>query len=369
MINATKKTIVISGINMTNSGLLSIITDCLSHLSKYSINKDIRIVALVHKKSLFNLPNIEYIEFPKSKKSWFIRLYYEYFYFRKLSKQLDVDIWFSLHDISPRVSAKKKFVYCHNPTPFFNPTFKDWKFGFKICLFSLFYKYLYQINIKSNTAVIVQQNAIKESFKKMFEINNVVVAHPEIIFDNPTGKANLNPDKIHFFYPSFPRMFKNFEYIVDAFALLPENIQSRIEIHFTLNKEINGYADYIVEYAKQYPQIKCIGLLKREVILEYYNAVDVLLFPSRLETWGLPISEFKQFDKNIFATNLPYAKETLGNYQKAYYFEPNKPPTLAKLITDYVEETNLEQSVVNTNIKMPDFKNWNSLFDFIFKEN
>lgn len=368
MIDAAKKTIVISGINMTNSGLLSIITDCLSYLSKYSTNNNIRIIALVHDKFLFDIPNIEYIEFPKSKKSWFARLYYEYFYFNQFSKQLNADIWFSLHDISPKVTAKKKFVYCHNASPFFKPTFKDWRFGFKICLFSLFYKYLYQINIKSNTAVIVQQNAIKESFQKMFGIDNVVVAHPEIVFENPKGKANLNPDKIHFFYPSYPRMFKNFEYIVDAFSILPEYIQSKIEIHFTLNKEMNDYANYIAASAKNYPSVKCIGLLKREEVLEYYNTVNVLLFPSRLETWGLPLSEFKPFEKDIFAINLPYAKETVGSYEKVHYFEPEKPQTLARLITDYVEN-NLEKSIPNKNIEAPDFKNWNSLFDFIFKEN
>ncbi|RZL47257.1 MAG: glycosyltransferase [Pedobacter sp.] len=201
----------------------------------------------------------------------------------------------------------------------------------------------------------------------MFAIKNVFVAHPEIIFENPEGKANLNPDKIHFFYPSYPRMFKNFEYIVDAFTLLPEHIQSQIEIHLTLNNE-NRYADYIVEISAKYPAIKCIGLLKRETVLEYYNAVNVLLFPSRLETWGLPLSEFKPFEKDIFAINLPYAKETVGGYEKVHYFEPEKPQTLARLITDYVEN-NLEKSIANKNIKAPDFKNWNSLFDFIFKEN
>lgn len=368
MINAVKKTIVISGINMTNSGLLSIITDCLHHLSQYSIDKNIRIIALVHSKSLFDIPNIEYIEFPKSKKSWLLRLYYEYFHFKKLSKQLGADIWFSLHDISPRVEAKKRFVYCHNPTPFFKPTLKDWRLGFKICIFSLFYKYLYQLNIKSNTAVIVQQNAIKKSFHKMFRIDNVVVAYPEIIIENSKGKANLNPDRIHLFYPSFPRMFKNFEYIVDAFELLPERVQKKIEIHFTLEKGMNGYANYIFEQTRKYPEINCIGLLKRQDVLDYYNTVDVLLFPSRLETWGLPLSEFKQFDKTIFAIDLPYAKETLGNYEKAHYFEANNPKELAKLITDYVKR-DLKKSIPNKTTQMPDFNAWNSLFDFIFKEN
>ena len=34
---------------------------------------------------------------------------------------------------------------------------------------------------------------------------------------------------------------------------------------------------------------------------------DFLIFPSLLETWGLPISEFEQTNKKMILANLPYA--------------------------------------------------------------
>ncbi len=81
------KTIVISGINMVEGGIFTILDNCLQKISDYSQNKEIKVIALVNDKSKFDYPNIEYIEFPKSKKSWFSRLYYEYFYFKKLSRE------------------------------------------------------------------------------------------------------------------------------------------------------------------------------------------------------------------------------------------------------------------------------------------
>ena len=43
---------------------------------------------------------------------------------------------------------------------------------------------------------------------------------------------------------------------------------------------------------------------------EKYNKIDCLIFPSKLETWGLPISEFMAFDKPMLIADLPYAHET-----------------------------------------------------------
>ena len=68
-----KKLIVISAINFTEGGPLSILRDSLVYASEYLSDK-YNVIALVHKKSLFDIPNIKYIEYPSSKKSWFFLL-------------------------------------------------------------------------------------------------------------------------------------------------------------------------------------------------------------------------------------------------------------------------------------------------------
>ncbi|WP_250854924.1 hypothetical protein [Escherichia coli] len=45
-----------------------------------------------------------------------------------------------------------------------------------------------------------------------------------------------------------------------------------------------------------------------------------MCFPSKLETWGLPLSEAKTYKKWIFAADLPYAHEVLYNYSKLDIF-------------------------------------------------
>ena len=365
-----KKTIVISGINMVEGGIFTILHNCLQKLAAYSQSNELKIYALVNDASKFDFEfsdAIEFIEFPKSKKYWMYRIYYEYFYFKKLSQQLQPDVWFSLHDVTPNVVSKKRFVYCHNPNAFYKPTWKDWKMEFKIGFFHLFYKFLYQINIKKNNAVFVQQHWIKAEFKSMFSIDNVIVTIPEYVAENKIIDVKLESEYIHFFYPSLARTFKNFELIGEAIQLLPDAIKSKIKVHLTLSEKDNRYAKYLTE---NYPlnQLNYIGQLTRAEVFGYYKTMDCLVFPSKIETWGLPITEAKGFDKPILISNLPYAKESIGNYEKVSFFDIQRPNELAQLMTEFVSNTIQYHGNKYTFDTKEQFNDWNSLFDFILKE-
>lgn len=365
----SNKTIVISGVNMVEGGIFTILHNCLQKTAQYIQNKDITVFALVHNAADFDFKykeTIHFIEFPKSKKYWLNRLYYEYFYFKKLSKKLKPDIWFSLHDVSPNILCNSQFVYCHNPNIFYKPTLKDWYFEYKVGVFYILYQYLFQINISKNKAVFVQQNWIKKEFEKLFHLDNIKVTIPENVSEKNPIEVVLDTNKIHFFYPSLSRSFKNFELIGKALQLLPDSIKSKIKIHITIDKNDNKYSKYIVEKYNSEP-INFIGKISREEVFGYYDKMDCLLFPSKLETWGLPISEAKGFEKPILAANLPYAKETVGNYDTVSFFDVENPKELAQLITDFVNKTIQFQGNKYTFDKNDQLNDWNSIFDFMLK--
>lgn len=148
MKSGNRPIIVISAINFRSGGPLTILRDCLKYLSESIVGTRYDVVALVHKKELCEYPHIEYIEFPKGCKHWINRLYYEYFYFRKLSERLKPFLWLSLHDTTPCVKAERRAVYMHNPSIVNKIKRSDWRFDKTYIAFALFYKYLYRINIK-----------------------------------------------------------------------------------------------------------------------------------------------------------------------------------------------------------------------------
>ena len=371
-----KKTIVLSGINLIEGGPLTVYEECIRCIEKYFL-ENYEIVALVHNRELFSEfdSRIKFIEFMDSKKSYLKRFYYEYFYFKRLSKKLKPYLWFSLHDMTPNVVADKRAVYCHNSIIFYDMKIKDMINEFKMFMFSRFYKYIYKINIKKNNFVVVQQDWIRKRFKKIFKIKNVVVAHPNVVIDDSNNNCkNTKIVKNSFLYPSFPRIFKNFEVICKAVEILENKNIENFKVYLTIDGSENIYSKKIVE---KYGRLKCIefiGLQTRENLMKYYSKIETVIFPSKLETWGLPISEAKAFGKNIILADLEYAHETLGTYEKVMFFGPDDAEKLAEkmemLINDDENMKNLEfDGNIEKNIENPFCKNWKELFDILLLDN
>jgi glycosyltransferase involved in cell wall biosynthesis len=359
-----KKTIVISAINFFEGGPLSVLNDCLQYLSE-NLSEQYEIVALVHDGTLLSASNIKYIEYNNSRNNWLFRLYYEYVHFYFLSRRIKPFLWFSLHDITPNVIADIRAVYCHNPTPFYSFSFRSLLISYKVALFSLFYQYLYKINIHKNNFVVVQQNWIRNAFQKMYNIHNVVVAYPEATRPLYYSDKSKPRPQFSFLYPAFPRVFKNMEVVAEAAKLLHSKGRTDFEILFTIEGSENKYARHITANYKDVPMISFIGLQSKHDVNRLYQEVDALIFSSKLETWGLPISEFKVFNKPMLLADLPYAYETLGEYEKVKFFNPDAPCQLAQYMKALIDDDLEYDGNREVDVDEPFARDWAQLFSIL----
>jgi len=371
--NLDRKTIVISAVNFFEGGPLTILKNSLIYTNQF-LSAEYKIIALVHKIDLFEvdaLPNITFLEYPKSRNSYFRRLYLEYHYFNTLSKRWKPYLWFSLHDISPNVDAEIRAVYCHNASPFKSVSTSDLFFQPILFFFTLFYKLLYRINIKKNNYVVVQQNWLKNEFLSMFQINTekLLVCYPVITTKNSVVKGescNMKKDIFTFFYPALARPFKNFEVIGEAVKLLNKNGLYKFRVVITIEGNENNYAKFIHKKYGHLEQINFIGILSFDKVQECYATADALLFPSTLETWGLPITEFKSYEKPILLSKLPYAYETLGEYDKGSFFDPLNPNELAEKMKELmIGSIEYDLTSVSENMVL---KGWSELFNKILEK-
>ena len=91
------KKIVISAVNLKVGGTLTILRDCLRHLSGLAATGEYQVIALVYDRKVADYPHVEYIELKWPKKNWFNRLWCEYVAMRKISVRLaPVYLWLSL---------------------------------------------------------------------------------------------------------------------------------------------------------------------------------------------------------------------------------------------------------------------------------
>ena len=360
--------IVLSGVNIREVGGLSVFRDALSTLAQEYGDK-YEIVALVMRRDLFDVAGVTYFEFPRIMRSWLFRLRFEYWSAREISTRLKPKLWLSMHDMTPNVTAEIRAVYCQNPSPFYRAAiseyFLDWRFG----LFTLFYRFLYGINIHANDTVIVQQDWMRKAFQRLYGVRNVVVAHPVVSFPDPVetvaGGAADRPYR--FFYPTFPRTFKNPEVCLKAARILESRGFDEFELWLTFDGSVNKYAMRVVNEFADVRSVRWLGVLPRERIFDLYAEADCLLFPSRLETWGMPITEMRPFGKAILAADLPYARESAAGYHKVRFFEPGDAGQLADLMQQAATGQPIFGKAPEAAIEEPYARNWSELWKILLR--
>ncbi|OOG19698.1 glycosyltransferase [Sphingobacterium sp. CZ-UAM] len=329
------KTIVISAVNLNKGGTLTILRNCLAYLSVLAQQHGYRVVAIVYKRELADFPNIEYFETQWAKKRWINRLWFEYVSLKKISRTIEnIDLWLSLHDTTPNVVAKRQAVYCHNPFPFYKWSWQECCRAPRIVLFALFSKWIYRIGIYKNSYVIVQQQWLKDEFKRMFGLakSKIILALPNKL--DPVTCNTVIPTAVDrpytFIYAAAPDSHKNFEVICRAAALLEKKYgKPNFRVYLTVLGNENAYASWLFKQWGSLQSLAFIGFQSRQLLYAYYAQSDCLIFPSKVETWGLPITEFASFDKPMLLANSLYAYETAAGADKTAFFDPAKPEQLA----------------------------------------
>jgi glycosyltransferase involved in cell wall biosynthesis len=325
------------------------------------------IVALVHRQELLKIPAVTYIEFPDIKSSWLKRIIFEYWSSKGISERLRPKLWLSMDNMTPRVTAEIQAVYCHNPSPFWPFKLRDFLLDWKFGLFTLFYGFLYSIYIGRNDYVIVQQDWIRQSFRKMYGIRNVIVSHPSVdtLSFVPEMAQVRSQGPYRFFYPAYPRTFKNAEVALSAARLLEAAGFNTFELWLTFDPTVTRYAAAMAERFSDLRTVRWLGVLPHQRVLELYAQADCLLFPSKLETWGLPITEFKATGKPILAADLPYARETIGDYEQVRLFAPDNFQGLAELMRSAVAGEPTFSSLTAERIAPPFSRDWSELWSLL----
>lgn len=268
--------------------------------------------------------------FPDVKTSWLRRLWFEYWKCRSLSKELNPDLWVAMHDITPSVHARRQAVYCHNPAPFFRVTRREAQLDPKLWAFRQLYGAMYRINIRRNHAVIVQQQWLREEFKRRYGATHVIVARPVSSEEVSRPPVVRHTSGTVFLYPALARPFKNFELICEATRMLEQKEDWRGVVLLTVDGTENRYARELIEEYSECRSLRFLGLQSRPSMEAHYAAAHCLVFPSRRETWGLPLTEAKARGMAILAADLPYAHESVGDYNAASFFHVDDAQTLAQ---------------------------------------
>jgi glycosyltransferase involved in cell wall biosynthesis len=380
------QTVVVSSTNLFLGGPLTVGREVMAALraSPQFERGELRVIVFCHRRALYadvaDHPNLEWIELPHVRRNWLVRLFYEYVWFARWSRRRTIDLWISLQDLTPNVRAARRVVYCHNPAPFYDGP-RRWLLDPRFEIFRLLYGLFYRINLGKNEFAIVQQQWMRSALGR-YGFSRVIVAQPVLSSrassegpgragDHACSSCPAQPgpsldarddSRVRVLYPVLPRSAKNHEVLVDAMHSLRD---LPIELTLTFRGDENRYARMIHQRARGAANIRFVGFLSREELELEYARADALVFPSKLETWGLPLSEFRRYGKPIFAADLPYARETLGGYARSVFFDPASPAELARLLRMFCANEALPFETPPASTAPPFAADWNALVSML----
>jgi glycosyltransferase involved in cell wall biosynthesis len=145
--------------------------------------------------------------------------------------------------------------------------------------------------------------------------------------------VNVKINPFRFIYPAYPDVHKNFECLCEAARLLEQEVgPGHFEVLLTTVATFNRYSKWLHRRWGDVTSLQFCGFLSQEQLYACYSQSDCLVFPSYVETWGLPISEFAATGRPMLLADLPYAHESAAGCSQVAFFNPNRPEQLKQLM-------------------------------------
>lgn len=287
---------------------------------------------------------------------------------RFLWDSFGVSNWLKKHSIVPTASLSLQntnfrtgykipnYIYLHQSIPFFK---RKWSILKKKERILWFYKNIYpifiQLFLNKSSIMFVQLEYIKQEVEKKFKINkdNIYVVKP--FFESsqtiPTNIFNLENDKIYLFYPATGAFYKNHSVLIDAINNC--NDPDRFIFYFTVGD------DFMKNNEKSKLNMNDIGKVSFNTVVELYSKADALIFPSYIESYGLPLLEAASYGLPIIAADLPYAREVLKGYEGAKFVKFDAPTEWENAMKS------LEKGKRYKNFHLSNNNSWNYMFQII----
>lgn len=285
--------------------------------------------------SVYELPETERIKvlnFPWIKKSPLHRLYFDHFVAHKLVKQYRIDKVLSLQNIELPHAGVPQIVYEHNALPFAEYRFKPWE-AFRPWYSQQLLGRMMKKSIRRAEKVMVQTNWMKEEIVRQCRIpaSKVEVKFPPVEMLE-TAPYHLDRDKPAFFYPANASAYKNHRTFLNACKLLKARGYENYEVIWTVTGEENeGIRALKRESEEKRLPVQFRGPMPRRELFDLY-ASSVLVFPSYIETIGLPLMEARSAGARILAADCLYARDLVGDYEGASFFETFDSEKLSEMM-------------------------------------
>ncbi len=283
------------------------------------------------------LCSVRVLNFPWVKKSPLHRIYFDHVAAHRLVKQYGVDRVLSLQNIELPHAGVPQTVYEHNALPFSEYQFRI-REAFRPWFTQQILGRLMKRSIRRAERVLVQTRWMKEEIVRQCRIpkERVEVKFPPVEMLE-TGAYALNEACPVFFYPANASAYKNHRTFLKACELLQEAGMENYRVVWTVTGEENeGIRKIRKEAEEKRLPVEFRGPMPRRELFDLY-AASILVFPSYIETIGLPLLEARSAGAWILAADCLYARDGVGDYERAVFFSAFDAEELASRMKKWMK--------------------------------
>lgn len=215
----------------------------------------------------------------------------------------------------------------------------DKNYGFKVFCRLYLERIWLRLFIKNVDRIIVQSATVKCQVQTVFgnELDIKVTPFTPSLDTFFRGKNTLSYVKSDlfkkFFYVASGEPHKNHVRLIEAWIILAtKGIYPLLALTLDIerSKDLIGYLNCCVE--KYNLNIINLGWLTQSKITTTYPEYDCLIYPSKMESFGIPLIEARISNLDIIASELDYVRELVDSEET---FNPDSAVSIARAVCRY----------------------------------
>ena len=363
-----KKNIVVNATALDIGGALTILKQFIQKAGMYKYYHFYCFIPENVKVEDFD--NITY--FRITKMGWINRIFWDFYSLTKKIDEYNInpEKIISLQNTSVN-SVIPQIIYLHQPLPFSSVKWSIFKKSqFTLFLYKHFYKFFILLFVNKATVFVVQTQWMKDALCLSGKVssNNIHVIKPEI---NLPKKSFIKADLVieneykKILYPASTLFYKNHLIILKAM----KELHLKHELKDTVFQVTFNEGDYLkfdafIKSADLLSFVEYLGVIPYEQLIQKYRECTFVVFPSYVETYGLPLAEAATLGKVILCSSLPYAKDVLNGYPGATYLDYEDPIAWENAIKNTLQKIG-STSFEGGDFKFPQTSSWDDFFKLI----
>jgi len=327
----------INASNIHNGGGAVLLKELLS-----TPPKGIKVFLLHDSRLIINYSKYENIIFRSVKPNIFSRIYSDYWIYKNSQKEDFVLCFGNL----PTFFKLRSFVILFLQNRFLIDEINSIRYlNFQPKIRNIYERIIFLLFKDNVDKYIVQSQTMEELLKKNFNKDALKMSFLSSNFLKYDKEIkNLGSKKYDFIYVASEDIHKNHKNLIQAWIILSrENIYPSLLLTLKKNSFNRLIENSLDKKVINKLRIYNIEPKKDANIYEIFSKGEALIFPSLIESYGLPLMEAKQLGMKIIASELDYVRDIVD---PDFTFDPYSPKSISRSVKRYLQiQSNLDMPI------------------------